>query len=233
MRLAIMQPYFLPYLGYWQLLAAVDRFVVYDRIQYTKKGWINRNRFLLNGQDELFSLPLRKAAEGLDVVDRELAPEFDPGKLLARWTGAYRRAPHFAATIELMQQVLACPDRNLFAFLRHSICTVAAHLGIRTPIVTSSELPAQATSGRGVEKVLGICQAQGATCYLNPIGGLDLYDKETFARHGIELRFLRARLPDYPQLGGPHVPGLSILDVLMFNPVEAVRDRMLPAYDLL
>ena len=233
MRLAIMQPYFLPYIGYWQLLAAVDRFVVYDRIQYTKKGWINRNRFLLNGRDELFSLPLRKAAEGLDVVDRELAPEFDPGKLLARWTGAYRRAPHFASTIELMERVLACSDRNLFAFLRHSICTVATHLGIRTPIVTSSDLPAQATSGRGVEKVLGICKAHGATCYVNPIGGLELYDKATFAEHGVKLQFLRARLPEYPQLGGPHVPALSILDVLMFNPVEAVRDQMLPAYDLL
>lgn len=228
-----MQPYFLPYIGYWQLLAACDRFVLYDRIQYTKKGWINRNRFLLNGRDEVFSLPLRKAAEGLDVVERELAPEFEPGKLLGRWKGAYHRAPHFARTFELMERVLLdCPDRNLYAFVRHSIFAVATHLGIHTPIVTSSDLPPSATAGRGVEKVLGICQAEEATCYLNPIGGQDLYDKQVFAGRGVMLQFLRSRPIEYSQFGGRHVPWLSILDVLMFNPVEVVREQMLPAYDL-
>ncbi len=233
MRLAIMQPYFLPYIGYWQLLANVDRFILYDRIQYTKKGWINRNRFLLNGRDEVFSLPLRKAPEGLDVVEREVAPDFEPGKLLARWRGAYQRAPHFRTTFDLMERVLSCQDRNLFAFVRHSICTVAAHLGIYTPIVTSSNLPTHVTAGRGAEKVLSICQEEGATYYLNPIGGQELYDRELFARRGITLQFLRARPLEYQQLGANHVPWLSILDVLMFNPVEVVHDLMLPAYDLL
>lgn len=228
-----MQPYFLPYIGYWQLLAAADQFVLYDQIQYTKKGWINRNRFLLNGRDEVFTLPLRKAPEGLDVVQREVAPEFDPNKLLARWRGAYQRAPHFAETIALMERVLSCADRNLFAFVRHSICTVSAHLGIHTPIVTSSDLPADATAGRGAEKVLGICRAEGATCYLNPIGGMELYDREAFVRRGVALQFLRAQPIEYAQLGGTYVPWLSILDVLMFNSVDVVRDRMLPAYDLL
>ena len=233
MRVGIMQPYFLPYIGYWQLLAAVDRFVLYDRIQYTKKGWINRNRFLLNGHDEVFSLPLRKAPDGLDVVDREIAPEFDPGKLLARWRGAYQRAPHFSESFRLMERIVSCPERNLFSYIRHSVTLVATHLGILTPIIISSELPAVATEKRGAEKVLGICQALGATGYLNPIGGVELYDKAEFARSGVNLQFLSSHPVQYPQLGGAHVPWLSILDVLMFNPVETVREQLLPACDLI
>jgi hypothetical protein len=233
MRLAIMQPYFLPYIGYWQLLAAVDRFVIYDRIKYTKKGWINRNRFLLNGRAEVFSLPLRKASDDLDVVDRWIAPDFEPGKLLAQWQGAYRRAPHFAPTMALMETVLACPSRNLFEFIHHSVKTVAGHLGIETEIVVSSTLPPEATAPSGAEKVMAICGASGATRYINPIGGTELYDKHEFARSGIELVFLRALPLEYPQFGAPHVPWLSIVDVLMFNPLAEVRGRLLRAWEAL
>ena len=232
MRLAIMQPYFLPYIGYWQLLAAVDRFVIYDRIKYTKKGWINRNRFLLNGRDEMFSLPLRKAEDDLDVVDRVIAPEFEPCKLLAQWRGAYRRAPQFEPTIELLERVLGCPERNLFAFIHHSIRCVAGHLGIATPITVSSSLPQDATAPKGADKVLSICKAMGASHYLNPIGGTELYDRSCFAQEGIKLAFLQSRPFEYPQFGGPHVPWLSIVDVLMFNPVSEVRERLSSHYDL-
>ena len=95
MKVGIMQPYFLPYVGYFQLIAAVDLFIVYDNIKYTKKGWINRNRMLLNGTDTTFSLPLRKDSDYLNVVDRELSLDFDRHKLLNQLRGAYIRAPYF------------------------------------------------------------------------------------------------------------------------------------------
>ena len=84
MKLAIMQPYFFPYIGYFQLIKSVDEFVIYDNIQYTKKGWINRNRILVNGTDYLISLPLKKDSDYLNVVDRQLAEswEKDRTKLL-------------------------------------------------------------------------------------------------------------------------------------------------------
>ena len=88
MKLALMQPYFLPYVGYWQLLAAVDEFIVYDNIKYTKKGWINRNRMLRNGEDVMFSLPLQGASDSLDIVERELSDSFDREKLLSQFSGA-------------------------------------------------------------------------------------------------------------------------------------------------
>jgi len=231
MRLAIMQPYFLPYVGYWQLIGAVDRFVLYDKIKYTKRGWINRNRFLLNGRDEMFSLPLRKASDDLDVVDREIAPEFDPRKLLAQWRGAYRKAPHFDDAFALMERILGSPERNLFRFVHQSIRTVAAHLGISSEIVVSSSLPPEATAPKGTQKVISICRFSGATKYINPIGGTELYDKAEFARHGIELAFLRSRVLQYPQFGAPHVPWLSILDVLMFNPAGKVREYVRLGWD--
>src|SRR6186713_976477 len=133
-RLAVMQPYFFPYIGYFQLIAAVDLFVVYDNIKYTKKGWINRNRLLQNGKDVMFSLPLQSDSDSLDVRERTLAPDFSRSKLLAQFQGAYRKAPYFAQTYPLVEQIVRHEDDNLFGFLHHSIVRTCAHLGIATEI---------------------------------------------------------------------------------------------------
>jgi hypothetical protein len=228
--LGIMQPYFLPYIGYWQLLAAVDRFVVYDNIQYTKKGWINRNRFLRNGTDAYFTLPLKHGSAFLDVVDRYLADDFAPRGLLDQVAGAYRRAPFFAETFPVIEQVIAAAPRNLFEYLHHSIATIAAHLEIRTPLIVSSTVPID----RGLkaeQRVLALCGALGATRYINSSGGRDLYSPTAFAERGVELRFLQSRAAPYHQFGDTFVANLSIVDVLMFNSRDTVRG-MLSEYDL-
>lgn len=226
-----MQPYFLPYIGYFQLIAAVDRFVVYDNIKYTKKGWINRNRMLVNGADVMFSLPLKKDSDTLDVVERELAAEFEPGDLLKQWRGAYAKAPYFAETFPLLERMMACPERNLFRFIHASILAVCAHLSIKTPIHISSTIPIDHTL-RAEEKVLALCQAMGATEYINPIGGTELYDRKTFAKRGVSLHFLRAKPLEYPQFGAPFVPWLSILDVLMFNGRDQVIEWVHGHYEV-
>lgn len=231
MKLAIMQPYFLPYIGYFQLMAAVDQFVVYDRIKYTKKGWINRNRFLLNGSDAMFSLPLKKGSDALDIVKRELASDFDRGKLLCQFAGSYRRAPHFAQTFALMERIVRHPDNNLFGYIHHALITLCTHLAVQTEIRVASALPYD-NELKGQDKVLAICQATGARHYINAIGGTELYAKPDFAARGIELQFLKPRPFDYPQFSQPFVPWLSIVDVLMFNPVEAVRTCLGHNYDL-
>ena len=222
MRLAIMQPYFLPYIGYFQLIAAVDLFIVYDNIKYTKKGWINRNRMLLNGQDAVFSLPLKKDSDLLDVVRRELAADFNRDKLLNQFKGAYRRAPYFAQTFPLIEQVVHYEDINLFRYLHHSIVKTCGHLGISTEIRISSEI-AIANDLKSQEKVLALCEAVGASTYVNAIGGMELYSKETFRERGIELKFVQSRPFEYAQFGEAFVPWLSIIDVLMFNSVETSR----------
>ena len=233
MRLAVMQPYFLPYIGYWQLLAAVDLFVLYDNIQYTKKGWINRNRMLLNGADAMFSLSLKSAADGLDVRERQLAESFDRAKLLRQFEGAYRRAPQFDATWPLLSKAIAAnTDDNLYAFLRASIEAVRDHLGLATEIRTSSTV----TIDHGLKaeaKVLALCEALGAATYVNAIGGQELYAADRFAARGMQLQFLRARPLAYPQLGAAFVPWLSIVDVLMFNPLDTVQAWVRGHYDLI
>lgn len=231
MKLAIMQPYFLPYIGYFQLIGAVDLFVVYDNIKYTKKGWINRNRMLRDGSDAMFSLPLKGDSDHKDVRERELAADFRREKLLQQFAEGYRRAPCLAQTMALLEQVILYPETNLFRFLDHSIHAVCGHLGIRTEIRISSTVPID-HGLKAQDKVIALCKALGADTYVNPIGGVELYSREEFASHGIELQFLRARPFEYPQLGDPFVPWLSIADVLMFNPPDHVREHLLPSYEL-
>lgn len=223
MRLAIMQPYFLPYIGYWQLMAAVDTFVVYDNIKYTKKGWINRNRMLLNGEAVTFSLPLAKDSDDLDVVQRRLADTFQRAKLLAQLEGAYRKAPHFAEVRPLLEQVVMHPQDNLFDYLWHSIACVAKHLGLNTQLVRSSDIAIDHTL-KAQDKVLALCRALQATTYVNAIGGLELYERPAFEAQGTRLQFIRSTWAPYPQWPNQaHVPWLSVVDVLMFNPLSQVQ----------
>ena len=225
-----MQPYFLPYIGYWQLLAAVDRLVVYDNIQYTKKGWINRNRFLRNGADAFFTVPLQKASASLNVADRFIAADFDPAALLNPLASAYRKAPFFTTVFPLVEAILAAAPRNLFEYLLHGLVTTAAFLEIRTPIVVSSAVAID-HGLKAERKVLALCQALGAKRYVNAIGGRELYSATAFADQGIDLKFIQSRPITYRQYDRRFVPGLSIVDVLMFNSKDAVR-AMLGAYDL-
>ena len=225
-----MQPYFLPYLGYWQLLAAVDRFVIYDNIQYSKKGWINRNRFLRNGADAYFTVPLKKDSDFLDIRERSLADDFAPRALLGPLVEAYRKAPYFAAVLPVLEAIVTSPARNLFEYLHHSLVVTAGYLEIATPIVVSSTVAADHTL-KSEQRVIAICRALGATRYLNAIGGRELYDAGRFAAAGIELTFLQSRPMTYPQFGAAFVPALSILDVMMFNSPDAIR-RLLGEYDL-
>ena len=226
-----MQPYFLPYIGYFQLIGAVDRFVVYDNIKYTKKGWINRNRMLQNGADVMFSLPLKSDSDYLDIAERELTPDFNGDKLLAQIANNYRRAPQFAETYALMERIVRHPERNLFGYLQHALVQCCDHLGIDTEIVVSSTLPADHTL-KAQERVLDLCKVTGSTTYINAIGGVELYSKNEFRANGIELQFLRAQALNYQQGAAPFVPWLSILDVMMFNPREAVSAHIASGYEL-
>jgi hypothetical protein len=231
MKVAIMQPYFLPYIGYWQLIAAVDVFVVYDNIKYTKKGWINRNRFLRNGVEDTFSLPLRKDSDFLDVNQRLLADSFGRENLLNRFREAYRKAPEFSSVMPLLEEITRNPVANLFDYIFGSIHAVCEFLGIRTPLMVSSTIACD-HSLKSAERVQAICKALGADTYVNPIGGMELYSKEDFASHGIDLKFLKALPFEYEQSGNAFVPWLSILDVLVFNSKERTRSQVYSGYSL-
>lgn len=232
MNVAIMQPYFLPYIGYFQLIAAVDLFIVYDNIKYTKKGWINRNRMLLDGRDVMFSLPLKSGSDYLNVCERKLAADFNRDRLLNQFKGAYRRAPYFAKTFPLVEQIVQYAEPNLFRFLHHSIVKTCKHLSIATEIRISSDIAID-NDLKNQDKVLALCAEVGATTYVNAIGGMELYSKEAFRERGIDLKFIQSKPFEYTQFGDAFVPWLSIIDVMMFNPLETIQTCITSNYELL
>jgi hypothetical protein len=226
-----MQPYFFPYIGYFQLIAAVDLFIVYDNIKYTKKGWINRNRMLLGGKDAFFTVPLKSDSDYLDVRDRVLADDFNRDKLLNRFRGAYGRAPHFAEVFPMVERATRHQDMNLFQFLHHALISTCAHLDLTTSIRVSSTIEID-PGLKNQDKVIALAKAVGATTYINPIGGLELYDRRAFREEDLDLQFVRSMPVEYRQFSHPFVPWLSIIDVLMFNPVKDVQAMVRTRYEL-
>ncbi|MEF8698774.1 MAG: WbqC family protein [Candidatus Accumulibacter sp. UW20] len=231
MRLAVMQPYFFPYIGYFQLITAADLFIVYDNIKYTKKGWINRNRILQSGKGMTFSLPLKSASDCLDICQRELAADFRRDKLLNQFKGAYEHAPYFAQTFPVIEQIICHKESNLFRFLYHSLVSICKHLGITTQMQISSSIEIDHAL-RNKDKVLALCGALAAETYVNAIGGTALYSREPFAAAGIDLKFLSSRSFAYKQFGASFIPCLSIIDVLMFNDQEKIQTLILPDFEL-
>lgn len=226
-----MQPYFFPYIGYFQLIKSVDLFVVYDNIKYTKKGWINRNRFLQNGKDADFAIPLKKNSDFLDVRDRAISPVFDKKKLLNKIREAYRKAPYFSKTLQLFERVLNNNEVNLFNYINFSIREVCKELGIKTEIIVSSTVGID-HSLKSQEKVIAICKNLCTDVYVNAIGGRELYSVDTFKKQGVDLKFIKTKPIEYKQFGNEFVPWLSIIDVMMFNnPTEI--SRLLDQYELI
>ena len=231
MRVAIMQPYFLPYVGYYQLIASVDLFVVYDNIKYTKKGWINRNRLLQNGTDAMFTLPLSKDSDSLDIRDRKLIDNFDKEKFLRKFEGSYKQAQYFEQTFDLLRQVVYFPKDNLFDFIHNSLVETCRHLYIDTKIIVSSEIDINHQL-HAQDKVIALCNALGAKEYINAIGGIDLYSRERFQEDGIQLRFIQPRVREYAQNSSTHIPSLSIVDMMMFSPIGIVVDCINSDFEL-
>ena len=224
MKLAIMQPYFLPYLGYFQLISAADKFVVYDNIQFTKKGWINRNRMLVNNTDKYFTLPLKKESDFLNVVERSISDDFKKERiaLLAKIKEAYRKAPFFDAAYPLLESIFNHEEKNLFRFIHNSLQQVCKYLNIRTKFIISSSVPIDHQL-KSQDKVIAICKALDASQYINPAGGTDLYSKEIFKQQDIELVFLKTDAIQYQQFNDEFIPALSIIDVMMFNSNEQIN----------
>lgn len=227
MKIAIMQPYFMPYIGYFQLMQAVDQFVVYDSIQFTKRGWIQRNRILMNGTYYIFSLPLKKDSDYSDICERQLADFFamERKKILRRIESAYRRAPFFTSVMSVIEQCFNYEDRNLFKFVYNSLLVVYEYLGITARITVSSSLDSDPDL-KGQDRVISICQEMSADHYINPVSGRALYRKEAFDEKQIALSFLESKASAYPQFGNTFVPRLSIIDVMMFNSKERINEML-------
>ncbi len=234
MRLAIMQPYFFPYLGYFQLLNAADKFVVYDNIQYSKGGWVNRNRILSNSQAAYFTITLKKESDYLDIRDRHISPDWAEGrrKTLGRISEAYRKAPSFDSVYSLIESCFMHEDDNLFGYIHNSLMRISEFLDIKTPIIVSSTVDTDHTL-KSADRVIAMCRSMKADRYLNPEGGMILYEKDKFLEAGIDLQFLKSSGVNYRQFSSEFIPSLSVIDVMMFNPKDRVRELIDTAYELI
>lgn len=233
MKVGIMQPYFYPYIGYFQLINYVDKFVIYDEIKYTKKGWINRNRFLQNSEPEYFSISLKKDSDFLDINQRYLSDNWDKDKVkvLNQIKNAYKNAPYYTDVILLFEDCLNFSDTNLFNFIYYSLTKICAYLNIKTEIIISSSLNFN-NELKSVEKVIDICKNLKAKEYINPIGGIELYDKTYFEKNQINLSFLNSNNVTYNQFNTTFIPYLSVLDVMMFNNKEEINKILNQGFEL-
>lgn len=223
MIVAVMQPYYFPYIGYFQLMAASDVFVLYDDVQYSKGSWANRNRILQSGRVAWLTLPVGAAPLAASYRERSyLLGRPQRQAHLARIAQAYRRAPCFDAVFPLVESIMAFEDDRVASFNAHLVSRLAAHLGLRCRLRLGSEFD-NPDGDRAQQRILQICRRLGATTYLNAIGGTGLYQEAAFADVGIALRFLQPVSRPYPQASPSFVPFLSILDVLMNNELDDVR----------
>lgn len=224
MKIGIMQPYFFPYIGYWQLIHAVDKFIIYDNIKYTKKSWIRRNRILIDGSDKMFTIPIKNDSDYLNIGNRYLSDDhkIECHKILKQITMAYNHAPEFDKVMPLIEDVMAFESDNLFDFIYNSIIKVAGFLEIQTELIVSSKIRMDHTL-KCSDRVIETCRKLNASQYYNAIGGVTLYDKALFQREGIELSFIQTNDLSYKQFNHVFVPNLSIIDVMMFNDLTQIK----------
>jgi hypothetical protein len=232
MTLAIMQPYFLPYIGYYQLIKAVDKFVIYDDVNFINRGWINRNNILSGNAAMLFTIPLMGASQNRLIREIEIMEDNTWRKRLVKTVEqAYRKAPYFEETNALFNRILFADNQKIGALATVSIRSIADYLDMDTEFVTSSAIYAN-DHLKAQERILDICRKENADHYINPIGGMELYSRELFEAAGIKLNFIKSGPIAYRQFNDGFVPNLSILDVLMFNSKEQVKG-MLDQYELI
>lgn len=217
MKLGVMQAYFMPYVGYFQLMAAVDKYVIFDDVNYIKRGWSARNNILVNGQKHLFNIAVEGGSQNNLYTQVKVIDDFS--KLRKTLEMAYKKAPYYNETMNILEQVFAFEDRRFNHFMRNSYSIILDYLGINTELLLSSDL-SNNKGLKGKDKILDICILLGASEYYNAIGGQELYDRQEFADNGIKLGFVEPTLEPYPQLTKGFLPSLSIIDMLMMNSKE-------------
>lgn len=226
-----MQPYFFPYIGYFQLIADVDSFIVHDDVQYIKAGWINRNLIRAANGPRWLTLPVLSAGHERTIHQRSYQLTANKvARTLRCIEASYKSAPRFTEIFPLLREIMSFGDPNVAAFNFNLINRLATYLGIGTRLLRSSEIVID-NRLNGEARVIDLCLRVGATEYVNPVGGLNLYRPESFAAAGIALWFLEPHVHSYQQFGANPVASLSIIDVLMFNSNPTIA-TMLKEYRL-
>lgn len=217
-RIAIMQPYVFPHLGYFHLIDATNLFVFYDDVNYITRGWINRNRILLNGKAFTFTVPVAKASQ--NKLINETASVIDDSwreKIKRTLAQAYRKAPYFPQVEPVVTSVFSESYRSVSELAINSIVQTYTYLDIPFNYTTSSTCSPETKGMDKADRLIAIAKINGYKRYVNTPGGMSLYSKDYFKRNGIDLAFVKSESIEYKQQTNEFVPSLSIIDALMFN----------------
>ncbi len=232
MKIAIMQPYLFPYLGYFQLINAVDTFVFYDDVNFIKRGWINRNQILVDNKLALFTVPLKKASQNKLINEIETAID---EKWLVQFFKTieqnYKNAPYFNETFQILKKVFGKKHIKISSLAIDSALEISKYLQINTKFEVSSITYPNSIDLSKAERLIAICKENGSDWYINPSGGKELYQKDTFNNEGITLSFIENELVPYAQFENQFIKGLSMIDVLMFNTPEESK-KLISQYRL-
>jgi hypothetical protein len=226
MTIGIMQPYIFPYIGYFQLIKAVDKFIVYDDVAYINKGWINRNNILISGKASMFTLPLISASQNRLIREIEIDNlEAWSKKFFKTIEQSYKKAPFYQEILGSLTEVLQSNPANIGELCTASLKVTCQYLGINTEIVESSVIYNNQYL-KAQERILDICIQEKAVHYINPIGGMAIYNKQLFADNKILLNFIKSKPIQYKQFNNEFVPWLSMIDLLMFCSIEAIHEYL-------
>ena len=223
MTIAIMQPYILPYIGYLQLMANVDKFIFYDDVAFINRGWINRNRVLMNGKDFMFTIPLKEASQNklINEIYIDNTINWRP-KFLKSIEQSYKKAPFYQEVYPIIERIINDNSEKINDYIANSFEVLSQYLDIKTEIVRSSSIYQNAHL-KSQERILDICIQEKASHYINPIGGMELYQKSIFEQQNIKLSFIKTKPVQYTQFKNEFIPWLSVLDVLMFNDKTTIQ----------
>lgn len=231
MKVGVMQPYFLPYLGYFQLIREVDFFVLTDDYEFSKGGWINRNKIIQNNEVKYLTIPLKAASDYSKISERVVSENYSGSKFFNSLKSSYQAKKYFNENSKIMEKIFFNRERNLFAFIEQSIKILSEVFDLKTKTMLTSDFSLNPNLS-GQDKIIKICHDLDASCYVNLPGGKSLYNPRTFLQGGIDLRFLKPSLVPYDQGRVEFTPNLSVIDVLFNNGIKSVVNHHLPNYSL-
>lgn len=237
MKVGIMQPYVFPYIGYFQLINYVDKWVIFDNIQYISKGWANRNRIVhpdAKKEWQYFTVPIKKHSRETKINKIEINDNFEwRCEFLRKLEGVYKKkAPYYRETINFVEECIEFRTSSLSKWVEHTLKYTCDYLDISFDYLVFSMMNTGLNEvAHAGQWALEISDSIGATEYVNPSGGYSIFNESEFQSRNIKLRFLKTRLSPYIQRRGYFVPGLSIVDVLMWNDKEYIVS-MLDDYDI-
>ena len=219
-----MQPYLLPYIGYWQLINAVDTFIIYDDVTFIKQSFINRNYILVQNHKHMFTIPLFNASSNQIINNIMIMHPLN--KVLKTIEQSYKKAAYFKDAFPVINEIFSCNEKELALFIKHSLIKICNYLNINTKFIFSKnirinkKLPAE-------DKLIELTKKCGSNHYINTIGGQSLYCKSHFKKNGIKLSFIQTSDISYKQFGNNFINNLSIIDILMFNSKNDIQKMLL------